>query len=195
MNWRRLIDRFRSRPAAQPTIFAAQPKLLLMQACLDAVRTGLDPEIRKGHEGIVYLLGRTDGVVALATSVFRPAAVTTRGSFYVEPRAMAACVRATGQYELQVVGQLHTHPGQAFHSDGDVEGARIRYPGYASVVLPEYGRLLPSLEGAAAYIWSDDAWRQLGPQDLIIIPGAGPWTGSNGMMSGITARSAMQSAV
>lgn len=195
MNVRVWIDRLLNRPAAQPTIFLPPLKLLLTQACLEAIQVGLEPEIRKGHEGIVYLLGRSDGVIALATTVFRPVAITTHGSFHVEPRAMAACVEAAGQHELQVVGQLHTHPGEAYHSDGDVEGARIRYPGYASVVLPDYGRLLPSLVGAAAYIWTDNDWRQLGPQDLIIIPGAGPWTSSNGTMSGTTDRSVTQRAV
>jgi proteasome lid subunit RPN8/RPN11 len=177
-------------PAPSRTVFAPVPKFILTQACLDAIQSGLDPEIHKGHEGIVYLLGRTDGVTAMATTVFRPQAITTSGSFHVEPRGMAACVQAAGKFELQVVGQLHTHPGQAYHSDGDVEGARIRYPGYVSVVLPDYGRLLPNLAGAAVYMWrADGIWRQLGPQDLIVIPGAGPWTSSNGMTGATTARS------
>ena len=183
-------------PATDRQVSAQPPKLILTQACLDAIQAGLEPEMRKGHEGIVYLLGRTDGVTALAITVFRPQAMTTAGSFHVEPRAMAACVAAAGKYELQVIGQLHTHPSQAYHSDGDVEGARIRYPGYASVVLPNYGRLLPNLAGAAAYLWgADQVWRQLGVQDVIIIPGAGPWTPSSGTTSGTTARSATQRVV
>jgi proteasome lid subunit RPN8/RPN11 len=177
-------------PPPKHTVFAPVPKLIFTQACLDAIQRGLEPETRKGHEGIVYLLGRTDGVTALATTVFRPQAITTPGSFHVEPRAMAACVQAAGRFELQVVGQLHTHPGQAYHSDGDVEGARIRYPGYVSVVIPDYGRHLPNLNGAALYMWSaDKVWRQLAPQDLIVVPGAGPWTSSTGTMGATTAPS------
>jgi proteasome lid subunit RPN8/RPN11 len=184
------IQSFFAPGAPKRTVFAPVPKFILTQACLQAVQTGLEPEMRKGHEGIVYLLGRTDGVIALATTVFRPQAITTPGSFHVEPRAMAACVQAAGRFELQVVGQLHTHPGEAYHSDGDVEGARIRYPGYVSIVLPNYGRLLPNVNGAALYMWgTDGAWRQLGPQDLIIVPGAGPWTNSSGMTGATTARS------
>jgi proteasome lid subunit RPN8/RPN11 len=178
------------------TVFAQSPKLIVSQACLGAIQAGLEPEVRKGHEGIVYLLGRTDGIIALATTIFRPEARTTPGSFHVEPRAMAACIQAAAKYELQVVGQLHTHPGEAYHSDGDVEGARIRYPGYASVVLPNYGRMLPSLAGAAAYIWTvNGVWRQLGPQDLIIVPGTGPWTSSSGTTNATTARSVTQRVV
>lgn len=185
--WRDLFSLFV--PPPRHVVAAAPPKLLLTQSCWEAVRQALDPEIRKGHEGIVYLLGRTDGTVTLAVSVFRPRAVTTAGSFHVEPKAMAACVHAAGQFELQVVAQLHTHPGQAYHSDGDVEGARIRYPGYASIVLPDYGRRFPRLDGVAAYLWgAGRGWVELGQKDIIIIPGSGPWTSSVGTTSATTAR-------
>lgn len=183
------IKDFFKPPVAQPRITARVPKLLLTQACLEAIGAGLEPEVRKGHEGIVYLLGRTDGVTALATTVFRPEAITTPGSFRVEPQAMAACVQAAAQYEMQVVGQLHTHPGDAYHSEGDVEGARIRYLGYASVVLPDYGRRLPSLAGAAAYLWASSGWKQLAADDVIIIPVSGPWTSRTGTTSATIARS------
>lgn len=178
-------------PRARHVVLPPQPKFLLTQACLDALPAALAAEMRLGHEGIVYLLGRSDGVVSLATTVFKPDAFTTPGSFHVEPRAMAACVSAAGQFELQVVAQLHTHPGSAFHSDGDVEGARIRFPGYVSIVLPDYGRLLPRMDGAAVYMWSATGnWLQLASTDVIVIPGAGPWTARTGTTSGTTARSA-----
>jgi hypothetical protein len=52
------------------------PELLLTRACLDAVQAGLAPEIQSGHEGIVYLLGRTYGIVTLA-----PAAESADGKW------------------------------------------------------------------------------------------------------------------
>jgi proteasome lid subunit RPN8/RPN11 len=144
----------------------------MTEACLNHVRAGLAPEIHKGHEGIVYLLGRTDGTVTLAVSVFRPEAETTRGSFFVDSRAMAVGVRAAARFGLQIVAQVHTHPIAAFHSDGDIEGARIRYAGYSSLVIPAYGRNLPSLDGVAAYMFvRDERWVPLGSSDLLIIPG------------------------
>src|SRR5438094_280854 len=113
MSFRNWIKDFFKPPIPQPRIAPPVPKLLLTQACLEGIAAGLDPEVRKGHEGIVYLLGRTDGVTALATTVFRPDAITTPGSFHVPPEAMAACVEVAAKYEMQVVGQLHTHPGEA----------------------------------------------------------------------------------
>jgi hypothetical protein len=143
----------------------------MTEPCLNQIRAGLDPEIRKGHEGIVYLLGRTDGVVTLAVSVFRPEAETTRGSFFVESRAMAVAVRTAARFAMQIVAQVHTHPGAAFHSGGDVEGAKIRYSGYSSLVIPAYGRNLPNLDGVAAYMFiREQGWVPLGPSSLLIVP-------------------------
>jgi proteasome lid subunit RPN8/RPN11 len=155
-------------------------KLLVTADALDDLMTALLRSLQQRHEGIAYLLGRTDGAVTLAVAVFVPEALTTGGSFHVAPRAMVSCVQAAARFELQVVAQVHTHPGQAYHSDGDVEGAKIRYPGYASLVLPEYGRHLPSLAGAAAYLWQKPhGWIELSDDDIIIIPGKGPWTSNS----------------
>ena len=120
--------------------------------------------------------------MTLATTVFLPDAQTTRGSFFVEPASMAACIGAAASHELQVVAQVHTHPGEAYHSYGDVDGAKIRYPGYASIVLPEYGARLPSVDGAAIYIWTEaEEWSELAPENIILISGAGPWTKNSGI--------------
>lgn len=130
-----------------------QPRLVLAQACADAFAACVAPETRRGHEGVAYLLGQTDGSTTLALAAMRPEALTTRGSFAVDARAMAKIVRTASAAGLQVVGQLHTHPGEAYHSEGDDDGARIAYTGYVSIVLPEYGRLLPALTGAAIYVF------------------------------------------
>jgi proteasome lid subunit RPN8/RPN11 len=157
------------REPAQPP----RPMLVITQACMDALHACLSPEIRKGDEGIAYLLGRTDGTVTLAVSAFRPKAKTTPGSFHVEPVAMAVCVRTAARLGMQIVAQVHTHPGAAYHSDGDVEGTRIRYTGYASVVLPDYGRCLPRLDEAAVYFFcGDSGWTELDAAEVLIVPEA-----------------------
>jgi proteasome lid subunit RPN8/RPN11 len=74
---------------------------------------------------------------------------------------MTKVVRKANDTGLQVVGQIHTHPGQAYHSDGDIDGARIAYNGFISIVVPDYGRHLPSLVGAAAYFYRSKAFLKL----------------------------------
>jgi proteasome lid subunit RPN8/RPN11 len=145
--------------------------LIINEAAVLAMRDCMAPEITCGHEGIAYLFGLTNGITTLVVGAMRPQARTTAGSFNVTPVAMASVVRAASDAGLQVVGQIHTHPRLAFHSDGDVDGARIVYDGYVSIVVPEYGRLLPSLAGAAFYIYAGDAFTELKPRSVRVIGG------------------------
>ncbi len=151
-----------------------QPRLLLHEQCLPALSVCLAPEIGRRHEGIVYLYGQTDGTQTLVVGVFRPKAHTTRGNFAVSSIAMAKVVQSVCDLGLQVVGQLHSHPALAAHSKGDEDGARIAYDGFVSIVLPDYARHLPSLEGAAFYLYRRGKFEELDPNAITIIPGAMP---------------------
>ena len=132
----------------------------------------MEPEIKQGKEGIVYLLGQSDGTTTLIVSAIRPQAQTTRGSFFVSSLAMARTVRTAVGFGLQVAGQAHTHPGEAYHSEGDEKGAHIAYDGYVSLVLPDYGRHLPELEGAAAYLFrARRGFVPIDPDRIAIVPG------------------------
>lgn len=149
------------------------PRLVLTEACIEALRTCMEPEIRRGHEGVAYVVGQTDGTVTLGVAAVRPEAATTRGSFSVTAPAMAKVVRTAIKAGLQVVGQVHTHPGHAYHSDGDVDGARIVYRGFVSVVLPDYGRRLPALDGAAIYMFRGDVgFAEIESMHVGVVPGS-----------------------
>ena len=104
--------------------------------------------------------------------MLRPVARTTRGSFHVDTTAMRQVVEGANAHGLQVVGQLHTHPGEAFHSDGDVDGALIRFGGFVSIVLPEYGKHLPDFRRAAIYMFSgsERRWIDLTAADVSVLP-------------------------
>ena len=85
---------------------------------------------------------------------------------------MRQVVEGANAHGLQVVGQLHTHPGEAFPSDGDVAGALIRFGGFVSIVLPEYGKHLPDFRGAAIYMFSgsERRWIDLTAADVSVLP-------------------------
>lgn len=168
--WKRLSRLFSRKPAYRPGP-PPPPRVILTQPCLQALCACLEPEIRRGHEGVAYLLGQTDGTATLAVAAVRPEAVTSPGSFAVSAPAMAKVVRTATKAGLQVVAQVHTHPGGAYHSDGDVEGARIVYRGFVSAVFPDYGRQLPALDGAAIYIFrSESGFVEVAPERVGIVP-------------------------
>ena len=154
MQWFRRLFARRKPPGMTPAPLRP-PQFVLAAECLTGLAACFEHTAAQEHEGIAYLLGRADTEVTLAVAAIRPEARTTRGSFEVGSAAMARVVRTASDCGLQVVGQVHSHPGDAFHSDGDVAGARIRYYGYVSIVVPEYGRRLPDLCGAACYVFVD----------------------------------------
>jgi proteasome lid subunit RPN8/RPN11 len=133
-------------------------RLIITESALLCMQQSLAAETAKRHEGIAYLLGQTNGSTTIVLGAVRPESHTTRGSFNVTSLAMAKVVRKADDAGLQVVGQIHTHPGEAYHSDGDVEGARIAYDGFVSIVAPDYGRLLPSLTRCAVYFFREKAF-------------------------------------
>lgn len=146
------LRNFRKQKGAQP-LKAQSRNLVLTSACVKSIHMCLKDNISKCHEGICYLYGVIGEDVSLAVSAIKPDSETTFGSFFVSARSMARVVREGANNKLQIVGQVHTHPRQAFHSDGDIDGARIAYDGYFSIVLPNYGIDLPSFINAAYFIY------------------------------------------
>jgi proteasome lid subunit RPN8/RPN11 len=169
--FKHFFQRLKKSPAKTTAALPPTAKVILTQACLRAIKQCLLHDTQRKHEGITYLLGRTNGSITLAVTATTPEAHTTHGSFEVSSVAMAQIVRSAAKLNLQVVAQVHTHPGDAFHSQGDEEGARNKYNGYVSIVLPNYGRNLPSLEGAAIYIYQDNqGFIQLHLDEVTIAP-------------------------
>lgn len=164
------------RPPAQSPVVVVRPRapeLIMPRGCLLALQECIAPALGRGHEGVAYLLGKTDGTTALCVQVVRPRATTGPGSFFVSSKDMARVIGHTTDLGLQVVGQVHSHPRDAFHSDGDEDGANIRYDGFFSIVLPDYGARLPNLSGVAVYAYSSPAqgWSLLGNECIRVLPG------------------------
>ncbi len=129
--------------------------------CRDQLTKKLRGSVRRGHEGIVYFVGLTTGSTSLALSAMAPKADATAGSVDVSAFELGKVIRYAAIAELQVVGQLHTHPCGAYHSEGDLAGMKIRYPGYFSIVVPNYGAELPSLGDAHTLMWTAEGFLEV----------------------------------
>jgi hypothetical protein len=159
----RWFDWIRRKPAAFEFIDNAdEPRLVLARSCFDGLLEALAPANHRRHEGVALLLGKIHEGIGVAAHAVRPNAVTTGGSFSIPGREMARVVGVCTRLGLDIIGQVHTHPLEAFHSEGDEEGANIRYDGYFSLVIPEYGRFMPSFQGSTLYVFSaNQGWRLL----------------------------------
>lgn len=68
--------------------------------------------------------------------------------------------------------QIHTHPGQAFHSATDDQFPVVSQPGFISIVIPNFARGAVSLgEAWIGQLGVDGRWRALAVESAIeIIP-------------------------
>ena len=129
--------------------------------CREQLTEQLRESVQKRHEGIVYFVGLTTGFTTLALSSMSPKVSATPGSVDVSAPELGKVSRFASLSGLQVVGQLHTHPRDAVHSDGDLVGMKIRHPGYCSIVVPNYGVQLPSLQDAHILMWTREGFREV----------------------------------
>ena len=151
-----LARRFRRTPQPSPRY-----AVVMTTQCRDQLTEKLRGGVQRGHEGIVYFVGVTTGSTSLALSAMAPEAHATTGSVNVSAFELGKVIRFAATAELQVVGQLHTHPCVAYHSDGDLTGMRIRHPGYFSIVVPNYGAQLPSFRDAHTLMWTPEGFREV----------------------------------
>ena len=135
--------------------------VVMTTQCLDQIVEQLAQDIQSQHEGVIYFIGLTTGTNTVALSGVRPQAISTPGSFDVPASEMRKIVRVATDSGLQVVGQLHTHPRRAYHSDGDLEGMKNRYPGYFSIVASKYGASLPSFQQAHTLMWTNSGFQEV----------------------------------
>lgn len=133
-----------------------RPQISMAIAANEAMSAALQDKSRQLHEGILYLGGWIKDRQTIITSVFLPDAITSRGSFKVSGESMAEIVNRVCSLGLEVVGQLHTHPCDAYHSDGDVVGATLVRPGFVSIVVPDYGQKLPDLADSCVFVWDSN---------------------------------------
>ena len=152
--WVALTRPFRRTPQPLPRY-----TVVMTTQCRDQLTEQLRGSVRRGHEGIVYFVGLTTGTTTLALSAMAPEADATAGSVDVSAVELGKVIRFAAMSELQVVGQLHTHPCGAYHSDGDLTGMRIRHPGYFSIVVPNYGAQLPSFKDGHTLMWTPEGFR------------------------------------
>lgn len=130
------------------------PDVHITNASIEAMSVALRDKTRQRHEGILFLGGWIKDFQTIVTSIFIPEATTTHGSYYVSSESMIEVVNRACSLNLEIVGQLHTHPGEAYHSDGDVIGATLVRPGFISIVVPNYGAKLPELVESCIFCWN-----------------------------------------
>lgn len=122
--------------------FSRIERFILPQALLDQTLLSLRAEGMYQVESIVFWAGTVDSNTATLTHLLVPKG---KGVFQhplqirVSEEIMAALFDILNPPDLILLGQIHTHLGEAFHSHAD-DRYSLDTPGFLSLVVPFGGR-------------------------------------------------------
>lgn len=126
---------------------------------------------RRGFEGIALWAGMREYEHFYVTHSITPAQKLIHNSGHV-----CVSVGAEELHRLNVwlyenkrmlIAQIHSHPGEAYHSDTDDEFPIATVVGSLSLVVPDFGRNPFSLENCAVYRLNNRArWNELSLKEI-----------------------------
>lgn len=103
-------------------------------------------------EGLVYWGGIVGaGGETIVTSLLKLNHLPQGGCVRPTSKEMRVLLRTLRERDEKLVAQIHSHPGQAFHSPGDSLHATSFHRGFISLVLPNFGSGVQSLFDCAVY--------------------------------------------
>jgi hypothetical protein len=151
-----------------------------MFAITEAVVTQSERWLRSprwnGRESIIYWAGLKREDVWLVTTVIKPKANTTRGSFMTSSSHNARVIEFLSDAGLALLGQVHTHEGSFVnHSRGDDEDAFMPKENSMSLVVPHFGlEGMRPLDRCGVHRYEAGRFRRLDADeiesDLCIVP-------------------------
>lgn len=109
-------------------------------------------------ECVVYWTGpRNDA--SIIDGLHHPDHDSNEFGYSVDSDWLSLFLREIYQQNRSARVQIHTHPGEAFHSITDDGHALVPAPGFISIVIPDFAQDHIGFEGAAMYVMSDrGAW-------------------------------------
>jgi proteasome lid subunit RPN8/RPN11 len=118
------------------------------------------------REGVAFWAGRLAADVFEVHAALVPAQIQTRSEEGVgvmitgdELFRMNVWLHKNG---MTLVAQLHSHPGEAYHSDTDNDYSIVTQAGSISIVVPDFAHGPFSLDSAAVYrLDARGAWSEL----------------------------------
>lgn len=129
----------------------------------------------RGFEALVVWAGRwldvESGVFAVAAALMPPQSGirTDDGvAVMVDADALFDMNASLNSHELRLVAQVHTHPGEAYHSATDDRFAVVTARGGISIVVPDFAVLPIEIGSCAVYrLQSGGSWIQLTTQESV----------------------------
>ena len=120
-------------------------------------------------ETVVFWLGQGD----IVDEVYRPEQKVAIDYFHLSGKSMRSLMGHLKMGRRRILAQVHSHPGEAFHSKADDDWAVIRHQGALSLVLPRFAATTTLLnfrqQTVTFELSSGDEWRQVGTRESISV--------------------------
>jgi proteasome lid subunit RPN8/RPN11 len=116
-------------------------------------------------EGLILWLGEIEDAIARVVYAFPPPqeSISTEDGlgYFVTGDTLYQLNRTLAETGLRLIAQVHSHPGRAYHSDTDDRYAIVTAEGGISLVVPNFGRVLPDLTLWAVYRLVGRKWQHV----------------------------------
>lgn len=125
----------------------------------------------------VHLAFRIQKVWSFGGGIVSGGTIQISGLYILNHKAQGRCVIVTPeesrwlvktlrQRDEKLVAQVHSHPGEAFHSQGDDERAASFHTGFLSIVLPNYALNVHAISDCFAVEYDGREFVELNKQDM-----------------------------
>lgn len=133
------------------------------EAVIEETQRFLRSHGANGHEAYMLWAGGFSEHEAYVTTCVEPEVPTRPGGVKIPTRKMTQINRALLERDQLLVAQVHSHPGQAFHSNVDERKAVTFHEGFVSIVVPDYASTsVADLQACGVYRYHiGQGWRQL----------------------------------
>ncbi|MFC1589728.1 hypothetical protein ACFL3P_05620 [Pseudomonadota bacterium] len=148
------------------TGFVSVDNVIIPQSVIQGGHQFLRDVGATGREGLVLWIGQKDGATFNVTELVIPEQRGIRSNdgvcVVIEGNALARLNVDLYKRQLQLIAQVHSHPGAAYHSPMDDEYAIATKLGCLSLVVPDFATRPFSLAECASYRLSTDGeWMEL----------------------------------
>ncbi|WP_191906988.1 Mov34/MPN/PAD-1 family protein [Adhaeribacter soli] len=141
------------------------------QEFIDAVYLEFKDTGLKGFERLALFAGQKKGIEFFVNYLLYPKQQLVKGpdglSFHVDGDELERIGDWLYQNNCCLVGQIHSHPTGAYHSEADDTLALITTFGGLSIVVPDFGNSDHNLKGSAFYrLLPETGWTKLYPNQI-----------------------------
>lgn len=140
---------------------SGQP-IFLPQYIWEETLSSLSKYRAKKSECLVFwggIVGASGEVVI--TSLLRPNHTYQGWRVQLTSSEMKNLLRALRNRDEKLMVQIHSHPGEAFHSPGDDDLATSFHNGFLSIVVPNFAKNISSISQCAVYEYSEVKFARL----------------------------------